>query len=331
MDNISTPRIFTASSHSAQSGFSYITYPQLCEQAKTPLAVPKRSAPVIAPHDADGKTKQIVMQHDNFVLLVADIDSGDHEITQLQQRLSTLELGAYLIYSTASSTDTDKRWRIIVPLAAGINATRWQALQRHLAAELDGDDCVTRINQISYAPNSGAHYQYAVNRRAGATTLDGMAAEHPFVIGARNRQRELYQQRETALSIAKTLPPACATGQRLSLTASQISPITAFNAAYSLPDMLNTLGYTSRGGKYCHPNSTSGIAGVVILNGRYFSHHSTDPLADGHTHDTFSVWMQLHHGGDLAAALREAGELMTHAGVTVTKHNRLEYARGVKS
>jgi hypothetical protein len=44
----------------------------------------------------------------------------------------------------------------------------------------------------------------------------------------------------------------------------------------------------------------------VILEDKCFSHHGSDPLADGHAHDAFDVFRILEHGGDFDAAVRVA-------------------------
>lgn len=56
------------------------------------------------------------------------------------------------------------------------------------------------------------------------------------------------------------------------------------------------------------PESTTGVAGVILFeddNGkeRCYSHHSGDPLANGHSHDAFSVIVELEFNGDVSAAV----------------------------
>ncbi len=78
--------------------------------------------------------------------------------------------------------------------------------------------------------------------------------------------------------------------------------------------MLDDNSYISKGhDRYLSPHSSTGLAGVTILKGddgveRAYSHHASDPLADGHAHDAFSAWLMLAHGGDIKAAVKEAAE-----------------------
>jgi hypothetical protein len=90
--------------------------------------------------------------------------------------------------------------------------------------------------------------------------------------------------------------------------------IGAFNERYTVHDVLAQHGYIAKGeGRWLSPNSSSGVAGVVLLRGddgleRVYCHHASDPLATGHAEDAFGAWCILEHGGDMRAAVREAAE-----------------------
>jgi RecA-family ATPase len=47
---------------------------------------------------------------------------------------------------------------------------------------------------------------------------------------------------------------------------------------------------------------------VLLDDGKVFSHHASDPLADEHAHDAFDVYRILEHGGDMRAAIQEAAK-----------------------
>jgi hypothetical protein len=83
------------------------------------------------------------------------------------------------------------------------------------------------------------------------------------------------------------------------------SPILAFNALYSVHDVLTRNKYKrAENGKYLSPNSTSKEAGVIVLNDdRIISYHN-DLLNDGKSHDAFDCYRLLECGGDMRAALR---------------------------
>ncbi len=86
--------------------------------------------------------------------------------------------------------------------------------------------------------------------------------------------------------------------------------IEAFNAAHDVPTMLEHYGYQSRGKRFLSPTSSTGLAGVVVLEGKAYSHHASDPLCDGHAHDAFDLYRILAHGGDFRIAVREAARAL---------------------
>lgn len=87
-------------------------------------------------------------------------------------------------------------------------------------------------------------------------------------------------------------------------------PIAAFNQAYSVHDILIRNGYKQQGKRYLHPNSSSGVAGVRILeNGLVYS-DSNDFLNDGKAHDAFDTYRLLECGGDYKAACNWNADLV---------------------
>ena len=90
------------------------------------------------------------------------------------------------------------------------------------------------------------------------------------------------------------------------------SVIEAFNDSSNMDELLQRYGYkpTSRG-RYLSPNSSSGLAGVVLFDdGRAYSHHASDPFDSAHTFDAFDLWCQYEYMGDVAKAVREAAALL---------------------
>ena len=88
------------------------------------------------------------------------------------------------------------------------------------------------------------------------------------------------------------------------------SVIDAFNKRADVAQILQANGYAMGGRKrWIYPNSSTGVAGVVQLpdTERVYSHHPSDPLyCKDHSHDAFSVYCTLEHGGDYRAAVKAA-------------------------
>jgi len=89
-----------------------------------------------------------------------------------------------------------------------------------------------------------------------------------------------------------------------------------FNRAHSVGEILERHGYRAAGRRWLAPNSGTGIPGVVLLPNdddgveRVFSFHGSCPLCDDHSHDAFSVYCHIEHGGNIEAAVRTAADLM---------------------
>ncbi|MFA0349674.1 YfjI family protein [Vibrio sp. 10N.222.55.C6] len=264
------------------------------------------------------KKKDDVESHNNYTALVADVDTGNRELSAIREILSGASIKASYIYTTVSSKADDKRWRVVVPITEGIDTDHWVALQNYLTHILDGDSCVGRTQQISYKPAltvfNRESYDYHVEE---GEPLDVFGSD--FAIAARAYLIETLENE----------PPALSEPQK-QYTGNQLSPIEAFNNDNEWIDLLVRYGYTQQGNRWLHPDSTSGTAGVFISykndpNGRYVSSHESDPL-HGHSHDKFDLYVQGEHSGDLAAALRVAGDhYKTTDGLSITKHNQREH------
>ncbi|WP_433884899.1 bifunctional DNA primase/polymerase [Pseudomonas vranovensis] len=86
--------------------------------------------------------------------------------------------------------------------------------------------------------------------------------------------------------------------------------IDEFNRCHDIEALLAAHGYSKHGGKWLCPQSSSGLPGITITDDRLYSHHSSDPLANGHKNDAFDVYCILEHGGDVQVATKAAAQLL---------------------
>ena len=115
-----------------------------------------------------------------------------------------------------------------------------------------------------------------------------------------------YQNKQ---SLVNESIPTIAPVARVPMANLSANPIEAFNANFSVHDVLIRNQYKQQGKRYLHPNSASKIAGVRILDtGRAYS-DSSDSLNDGKSHDAFDCYRLLECGGDMKAALNWNREL----------------------
>lgn len=93
---------------------------------------------------------------------------------------------------------------------------------------------------------------------------------------------------------------------------SRLSVIDEFNRCHDVTELLRANGYTQKGSKWLYPGSSTGLPGITVDKdeGRVYSHHAADPLANGHKNDAFEVFCLLEHGGDQARAVKEAARML---------------------
>ncbi|AZC35895.1 bifunctional DNA primase/polymerase [Pseudomonas chlororaphis] len=103
---------------------------------------------------------------------------------------------------------------------------------------------------------------------------------------------------------AKPSPAAARSGDRLP------EVIPEFNRCHDIATMIEAHGYKRMDGKWLCPQSSSGEPGVTINDDKLYSHHTSDPLANGHKNDAFDVFCILEHGGDVRSATKEAARLL---------------------
>lgn len=107
----------------------------------------------------------------------------------------------------------------------------------------------------------------------------------------------------------KDIPPA--TAKRQYTGSRDVDYIGQFNNDNDVESLLKEHGYKRRGNRFLSPSSSSGLAGVVLLDdGKYcYSHHASDPLNDGHKHDAFDLFQTFEHHGDFNSAIRSIAKV----------------------
>jgi putative DNA primase/helicase len=86
--------------------------------------------------------------------------------------------------------------------------------------------------------------------------------------------------------------------------------IPEFNRTCDIASLIESHGYKRMGGKWLCPHSSSGDPGVTISEGKLYSHHSSDPLANGHKNDAFDVYCILVHDGNQREATKAAARML---------------------
>ena len=111
-------------------------------------------------------------------------------------------------------------------------------------------------------------------------------------------------------AIKATAPPVKVNKRSAPAVGKQPSVIDEFNRCHDIEELLRTHGYIKRGSKWLYPQSSTGLPGVTISEGKVYSHHGADPLANGHQNDAFEVFCLLEHGGDQSKAVKDAARML---------------------
>jgi putative DNA primase/helicase len=89
------------------------------------------------------------------------------------------------------------------------------------------------------------------------------------------------------------------------------SVIDAYDQANSIESALTRYGYRPQGKRWLSPHSSTGLAGVVIFDGKAWIHHASDPLCSdesGQLVGSFDLFRYYEHGGEISKAVKAAAE-----------------------
>lgn len=295
-----------------------VNWDHLMTLPNNPQSIEKEQSLCIASHTLSVKTKPEVLAFNRMSLCWADIDEGNFEINAVIDRLAILGIISYILYATSSSMrfheDKDptksklngKRWRVLIQLKEPVNCELWSQLQEAIADLLKADHCSKNVYQILFLPNNPPLNEI--------NTLDGSLAHYQFHVGHGSSMaidalpplifEEWEKVKTKDIAINNFTPKKTRTALD-----GQISVIEAYNNQHSIEDELSNRGDEPNysGTKWCYVDSTSGNAGISILNNKMYSNHTSDPMCDGFAHDSFDLMMD-SNGLEFKEALIEASE-----------------------
>lgn len=313
----------------SRRAYNTITLGEIFGTAELPSDVKKEAGKAILcssyarPDAREGLSQR---ERGSFVALAADIDKGSVPLEQLKAAVvSTFGVGpASLIYSTASATKDNRKWRVLAPLSEPVPYEIWWRAQRAFfdllrAHEIVPDVALEKAGQAIFLPNvppggrgedgKPIYYEFSI--------AEGLAVDlsRQPLAGAIQRLAEADDAAE-----AKRLSERAAIAQKRALRrlGGQFSPIERFNAENRLEDLLIKYGYEQKNIQSCHwrsPLQTSGSFATRVHpepGGGYWTSLSRSdaeaglgaPTASGDRFgDAFDLFVHFDHKGDGAAAL----------------------------
>ena len=306
----------------AGKNYGTISFEEIVNRAKNPTAFEKAKAPAIIPstyNGPDGRSHDAQRRLGKFGLICIDIDTGNHDLETIKSIIKKVMPGAQaLIYSSASASEDNKKWRIIIPLETPIPGEQYgfHAEAAYDIFEENGVECdyaLARTGQLAYLPNVPSErrenafpidpplfYQYAI--------IDGEPLD-PLNSQIGERAKELQRERVEVENKYREEREARPTN-RLSFSSDDLSPIEAFNRANEIEGLLNKYQYKAGPrGNYRSPNQKSSSYATLVLGNKWVS-LSTSDRAIGQTSrngnrfgDAFDLYVAYEYGEDFQRAL----------------------------
>ncbi len=293
-----------------------------------PTELPKDRAQWLIPSSYLSRSHKEQEQYGKYWLCAFDFDEHPPPVPELAKITREIleeeffDGSNFELYNTNSATEDNPKSRLFIPLEAPLNFEEWHLLQQVIATKFEqrgviADRSLERAGQLSFLPNGkvGDNVTDKDGNTIGKRIYNKESERSCWLLDAelfRNEMNALadeLQRQEDELKTEKA--KALAARSMLKKPASNDSKnlIKAFNECYDVASLLTANGYEQRGNTFRHPKSKSGKYKASILNGRVHTFSQSDPLnSNGNgAHDAFSVFTVLEHGGDINAALKNAG------------------------
>ena len=285
---------------SAGLPYHTISFQQVYDMLGNPPSVDKDKAQWIIPstyHENDGRSHSAQREHGDFCWLAADIDSGNPTLSDVCDTVRVVLPGsAFAVYSSRSSTQANKKWRILVPLGQNIPGSQYgtfaaaffDALQ--YVGNLDLDRTLERTGQVVYLPNRGEWYEYHVE---GGNLLVPLAHQ-----GLASRASDYAQAAQAVRGDAQ----------------GKGGPfIGGFVSRNPIATLLAKYGYTQKGNSnhWRSPYQDSNSYGTEDRGDHWLSLSHSDgakgigrPTLNGSRYgDAFDLYVHYEHNGDWKAAV----------------------------
>lgn len=309
--------------------------------AMSPAAMDKLAGPAFIPSsyaDHDARSHEAQASKGSFVVLTADIDSGDHTAKTVQQAVAAF-VGdhAYMIYSSPHSRPSDRRWRVVVPLSEPAAFETWYDAQTALftflgAKGIETDRVLARPGQLVFLPNVPAAYVKTgeplrnaegeplyFQRHATSLTKPGLDITQGLIADgmAETRRRRDEDEREREKMRAEA-----AKRQANRPRSDEISLIDGFNAENTVAAVLELCGYEQSPGKgddWRSPLQTGLTYATRVMDGgqAWYSLSQSDADAGvgqrsnartgGCFGDAYDLYCHFKHSGDHKSAYRQLG------------------------
>lgn len=212
----------------------------------------------------------------------------------------------HVIHTTFSNNVDLHKFRLVIPCKyhrSQLDALLWRVFQRLHENEINLVDAIEN-HDYQHAWFMPSYPPERANLFKTYSYIDGRGLDVDRITSDYERQKARLDSFKPTISKVARQP----------IAVNSTSPIIEFNANFTVHDILIRNDYKQIGKRYLHPNSSSKIAGVRILDdGRVYS-DSSDALNDRKSHDAFDCYRILECSNDYRVAMNWNHE--------ITKANR---------
>ena len=312
--------------------YDVIPLDEIIELVYKPSSREKSDSQFIIPsiyRGCDGRNHSIQRIRGSFLMLTADINEGSLSHEKLNAAIDeVVGVCSPIIYMTASSQPDNRKWRVLIPLAAPIAGSDFADTQNafyDLLAEhgVICDRALARPGQPVFLPNvppnrrdsNGVPIYYQSSVVYGAKAA--LTARHNIIV---HREKVRAELRAEKLIIEKHRNTLKEERQlRAEKFGEQDSPIDAFNAANSISELFERYGYERQGATnhWRSPHQSSGSFATMDCGDHWISQSASDTSLglgqekDGYCWGTaFDLLVHFQRGGDFKTAFRTCAREM---------------------
>lgn len=298
----------------AGTPYNGITGKQIAAMIQSPPSVDKAKGQWFIPSayiGCDARDHDVQRQHGAFHWLALDVDGNNLSMAEIKETLYAV-LGdcCWMIYSSRSATEDNRKWRALVPLKepiAGVDyhdtATAFfDLLEQASEGVLIPDRALARPGQLVYLPNKGTHYEHEITK---APRL-ALTADHPIILRREDTRAKRAEAEAKAAAWREWRDRQAPTDSS--------SIVAAFNSAERVANLLAKYGYRQAGtsNDWRSPFQQSGSFATRDY-GDYWISLSASDAAEGIGRDSktgqrfgdaFDLFVHFEHGGDFKEAVK---------------------------
>lgn len=308
--------------YKAGQPYTPITLDRVSAMVADPSSLDKEQALWFIPStycEYDARCHDVQRERGMFHCLPVDIDDNNLSLADVQAAVrAVIGDASALYYSTRSAKADDRKWRVLITLAAPVIGADYKdtqdalfdLLEQESGGVLIPDRALNRAAQLVYLPNrsNSGFYEFALPD-ASAPLLE-LTPDCAIMV----KRKTNAEARRQAHQEAKAAAERRAAKRKAEGAGGDGSVIERYNAAHCIADLLVRYGYERDGrtNDWRSPFQTTGSYATEDYGDYWVSLSGSDASAgvgaqtrNGNRYgDAFDLFVQYEHGGDFTAGVR---------------------------